>query len=331
MPDLDRPLGAGFMPFERRIDTILYAIEKADALGYTAFFLPETWSYDVMVLLTAAAERTRNIKLGASILGIWGRSAATMAMAATTLNLLSGGRFILGIGASTPQLAEGWHDTYYQTPVRRLREYVTQVRSLLNGERIPLFNVGAARSLRLGLEPQPELPIYMAATSSRSMRLVGELADGWFPFYIARDRFEENIALVKQGSVGTESNNSVQICPFVSVIVNEDETAAIRGASWVIAVYLTIMGSFYRNTLERQGYVAEVQAVVEANRDRKASIVPEEAEILLEQLTIHGTPDDVQAQVDRWYDAGADMPILMMNPNLSHEEIDLVLETGRPE
>jgi alkanesulfonate monooxygenase SsuD/methylene tetrahydromethanopterin reductase-like flavin-dependent oxidoreductase (luciferase family) len=116
------------------------------------------------------------------VLGIWGRSAATIAMAASTLDTLSNGRFVLGLGVSTAQLAEGLHDVPFVGPTTKLRQVVTQVRALLIGERVPLFVTTQARQLRLNLPTRPDLPIYVAGSASRTIRLAGELADGWLPF-----------------------------------------------------------------------------------------------------------------------------------------------------
>ena len=128
----DRPrVGVSMMPLENRRDVLLSLATTADRLGYDAFMLPETWAYDVTVLLADAARRTDRIRIGTGILGVWSRSPATIAMAAATLHALSGGRFSLGLGASTPQLVEGLHDVPFARPLARMRQTVTQVRALL--------------------------------------------------------------------------------------------------------------------------------------------------------------------------------------------------------
>src|SRR5207245_3651560 len=124
------------------------------------------------------------IMLGTGILGIWNRSAGTIAIAAATLHAISGGRFVLGLGASTPQLAEGLHDTPFEPPVPRMRRMVTQIRALLRGERIPLAVTTSARALKLNVQPAPTLPIHIAALGDAMTRLAGELADAWAPFLI---------------------------------------------------------------------------------------------------------------------------------------------------
>src|SRR5207344_1867943 len=118
---------------------------------------------------------------GTGVLNVWGRSAASIAMLATSLAELSGGRFELGLGAGSPQLAEGLHDLAFHAPVERLGAVTRQVRRLLDGERIVSSVPGGSRPLRLGVPPSSDIPIQMAALGPHAVRLCGELADGWFP------------------------------------------------------------------------------------------------------------------------------------------------------
>src|SRR5207245_3133355 len=172
-------IGHSVMLLETRREAIIGLAAEGDRLGYDGFFLPETWAYDITVLLAEAAARTRRITLGTGIVGIWNRSAATMAMAAATLHAASGGRFALGLGASTPQLAEGLHDTPFEPPLPRMRRTVTQIRALLRGERIPLAVTPTARALQLNVPPAPELPIQLAELGDAMTRHDGVLADAW--------------------------------------------------------------------------------------------------------------------------------------------------------
>lgn len=175
-------IGLSVMALETRRDTIIGLATAGDSLGYDGFFMPESWAYDMTVLLAEAAARTTRIKLGTGIIGIWGRSAAAIAMAAATLDAISGGRFVLGLGASTPQLAEGLHDVPFEAPVRRMRRMITQIRALLRGERIPLSGTTSARALKLNLPAAPRVSINIAALGDSMTRLGGELADAWAPF-----------------------------------------------------------------------------------------------------------------------------------------------------
>ncbi|HBY95261.1 MAG TPA: hypothetical protein DEP84_15135 [Chloroflexi bacterium] len=121
----------------------------------------------------------------------------------------------------------------------------------------------------------------------------------------------------------------LQVCPGIPTVVTEDAATARQGVAWYVAFYLVMMGPIYRRALARLGFEKEVEAMLAANANRNPAIVPDEAEGLLEQLAIYGTPEQAREQLERWYDAGADMPLLALGPNLSSGEIDFVLQAFR--
>jgi alkanesulfonate monooxygenase SsuD/methylene tetrahydromethanopterin reductase-like flavin-dependent oxidoreductase (luciferase family) len=324
-------IGVSVMPLENRREVVIGLATEADRLGYDGFFMPETWAFDMTVLLAEAAVRTHRIAVGTGILGIWNRSAATIAMAASTLHGISGGRFVLGLGTSTPQLAEGLHDTPFEAPVARMRRIVTQVRALLRGERIPLAITTKARALKLNVPAAPELPIYLAALGDASTRLAGELGDAWVPFLYPWSQFATGVERLREGAArGGHPDRVPIICPSVPVVVAEDAAKAREGAAWFVSFYLTTMGTIYRDSLTRQGYGKEVEAVLDANVPKFAGAVPADAEELLEQLIVYGTPAEARRRLARWHAAGASMPVLLLRPSLTPAEIALTLEAFRP-
>lgn len=326
---IGRPLAVSVAPLETRRETLLHVVEVADRLGYDAFLLPEAWSYDSTVLLAEAAMRTRRIRLGTGILSVWSRTAGTIAMAASTLHAVSGGRFLLGLGASTAQLTEGLHDVPFRAPVARVRRVVTQVRALLRGERIPLAVAANARPLRLGQGPVPEVPIYMAALAPASVRLAGEMADGWLPFLFPRSRIQDGLRLLREGAARSDPDRSIRICPTIPTAVADNGGDARERAVWFLAFYLASMGELYRGTLARLGYGAEVEAVLSANPPRTPPVLPRNAEGLLDQLTIFGKADAARGRLAAWYAAGATMPVLLLAPDLTHAQIERTLRAFR--
>ncbi len=324
-------IGLSVMPLETRREAIIRLATEADRLGYDGFFMPETWAYDMTVLLTEAAVRTQRVAIGSGILGIWNRSAATIAMAAATLHAISGGRFVLGLGASTPQLAEGLHDTPFESPVPRMRRMVTQVRALLRGERIPLAVTTSARALKLNLPPAPELPIHLAALGDGMTRLAGELADAWVPFLYPWSQLPTGVERLREGAVrGGHPDRLPEIHPSVPAVVAETDAKAREGAAWFVAFYVTTMGAVYRDSLTRQGYAKEVEAVLAANAPKFTGVVPPDAEELLEQLIVYGTPSEARRRLGRWHAAGAAFTVLLLRPNLTAAELALTLEAFRP-
>ena len=324
-------LGVSVMPLENRHAVFAGLATAADRLGYEAVGLPETWSYDMTVLLAEAAARTRRVTLMTGILSVWGRSPATLAMAASTLATVSGGRFVLGLGASTAQLVEGLHDVPFTTPVAKLRRTVTQVRALLKGERIPLAVTTAARPLKLNIPPSPDVPIYLAALADASVRVAGEVADGWLPFFYARDRLGDGIALMREGAARAgDPHRKLGVWATIPTVVADDPAKAREGAAWFVAFYLTTMGTLYRQTLVRHGFGAAVDAVMTANSPKFTGTVPAKADELLEQLVVYGTPAEARERMARWLATGADVGVVFLRANLGPEEIDYTLDAFRP-
>jgi len=324
-------IGLSVMPLETRLDGIIGLAVEGDRLGYDGFFMPETWGYDMTVLLAGAAARTTRIMLGTGIVGIWNRSAATIAMAAATLHAASGGRFALGLGASTPQLAEGLHDTPFGPPVARMRQTITQIRALLRGARIPLATTTRARALKLNVPPAPTLPIHLAALGDGMTRLVGELADAWAPFLYPRSQLASGVERLREGAArGGHPDRLPEIHPSLPTVVAETDTKAREGAAWFLSFYVTTMGTIYRDSLMRQGYGKAVEAVLAANTPKFMGAVPDEAEELLDQMIVYGTPPEARRRLARWHEAGADFPVLLLGPNLTPEARALTLEAFRP-
>jgi alkanesulfonate monooxygenase SsuD/methylene tetrahydromethanopterin reductase-like flavin-dependent oxidoreductase (luciferase family) len=319
------------MPLENRREVLVSTAVAADRLGYDGYYLPETWAYDTTIVLAEAALKTSRIGLGTGILGVWNRSAGTIAMAAATLASVSGGRFTLGLGISTPQLAEGLHDVRFELPLGRLRRTIEQVRALLRGERIPLAVATSARPLKLNVPPLPEIPIYVAAIGQQSIRLTGELADGWVPFMYPRRCLAQGIEHLRAGAArGGHPERLPSVCPSVPAVVAPDAAKAREGAAWFVAFYLVNMGTLYRESLVRQGFGKEVEAVLAANAPKFTGAVPPDADALLEELIIYGTPGEAQARLARWHAGGAEMPVLLLRPGMSPEELDYTLEALRP-
>ena len=323
-------VGLSVMPLETRREAIIGLATEGDRLGYDGFFMPETWGYDMTVLLGEAAARTTRITLGTGILGIWSRSAATLAMAAATLHAMSSGRFVLGLGASTPQLAEGLHDTPFEPPVPRMRRTVKQVRALLRGERIPLEATNA-RALKLNVPSAPTLPIHIAALGDAMTRLAGEVADAWAPFLYPWSQLATGVERLREGATrGGHPDRLPEIHPTLPTIVADTAAKAREGAAWFVSFYVTMMGAIYRDSLSRQGYGKAVEAVLAANSPKFTGVVPADAEELLEQLIVYGTPSEARRRLGRWHEVGAAFTVLLLRPNLTPKERAMVLDAFRP-
>ena len=315
------PVGLGFTPFETRAEVILRLGLRADDLGLDRIDVAEGWTHDATILLAELALKTTRLGLGTAVISAWGRTPATIALTAAGLQRCSGGRFSLGIGASSPPLTEGFHGIAWERPVPRLRETLTAVRALLSGDRLP-EPAAEARPLRLGVAPDVRVPILLAALSPSSIRLAGELADGWAPFLWARSRLHEGRALLREGESRAEAPTPTRACVALPVALGPDEESARRLAAWWLSTYATRMGPLYPRMLgERFGMSAAVHAVVRAARADGPPELPAIAEDLAREVTLLGTYDQAADAVAAWLDAGADSVSLVLPPGRPEDEL----------
>ncbi len=327
----DRPLAVGLPPMETRRDVVLHVAARAEELGYTAFYLAEGWGHDASVLLAEIAVRTSRIRIGTGVVNVWGRSAASIAMLATSLGEVSGGRFVLGLGAGSPQLAEGLHDVAFRTPVERLAATTRQVRRLLDGERLLPTAPGRSRPLRLAVRPSSDIPVQLAALGPEAVRLTGELADAWFPFLLPVSGLADGIRLLEEGVArGRPGRPLPQIRPGLPAAVSPDPAIARQLAWWWVSFYLTSMGPLYARTLRAHGLTEAVDAVLDCHAAAADDGLPEQVVPLLDELTVWGDGIAARQLLDRWYAAGADMPVIVLPPGRALGELDHVLEALRP-
>lgn len=313
LDDIDRRVRRAvvFTPMETDRRLLVDAAVLADELGYEAVLVPEGWAWDATVVLAEIATRTRHIRIATGVASVWGRSAATLAMAAATLDDMSGGRFALGLGASTPALAERFHDVPFEAPAERLLRTVCSVRALLRGERSVVRSTD--RGLRLGVAPRPEVPIWVGALGPRATTIATDHADGWFPAFLPRDALTEAFAAAAARSVG----DPLVLCgPAASV--NGDGPDGLDGRDVVaqlLAWYLTGMGDFYAERIAAFGFGDAVDALRWANpRPRPFELVwPGAADPLLDQLCVWGDGDEVAQALARW-DTLTDVVSVLVGP-----------------
>lgn len=330
-PRLSR-VGAGITPFQTDGVATIRLAKRAEDLGYADFGVAEGWTHDAVVLLTQIAGVTSRIGLATTVLGVWNRTPGTIAMAAASLQRASGGRFVLGLGASSPPLVEGLHGLEWSRPLARMRVTVAAVRVLLDGGRLPVEGE-RVRGLRLGEAPPTPVPILLAALAPASVRLAGEVADGWIPFLWARSRIGEGRALLDEGEARAQEAGPTALTASVPLAIGPDEEAAAAiAAGWLLA-YLTRMGPIYPRMLrDGFGFAREVDALLEANADGRSPRLPAAAESLAREVTLMGTYEEAPDLVGGWLEAGADAVSLVLPlglpEELLHEMLDAVAAGG---
>ena len=327
-----RRRGVALTPMETRRDVIVRAAVLADELGYETFSVPEGWGLDSTPVLTEIALRTTRIQIASGVLSVWGRTPATLAMTAATLHQICAGRYVLGLGASTRALAEGFHDTPFEHPAGKLRDVVTKVRALLGGLPAQLGHAPAARPLRLGQPPVPELPIWIAALGQHTMNVAAELGDGWIPALMARDRLAAWTArLSLRRETAAPQARALTVAAGPITVAGDDPGAAREIAATCTAWYLSAMGDVYARSMAGQGYAAEVSAVIASNPrpSPRHGTVPAEAQIVLEQLAAYGTAGQVREQLEPW-DRAADIVTILLPPGLPWSTVEATLRAAAP-
>ena len=296
------------------------AAALAEELGYSCITMGESWGEDALTSLAQLAAVTSRLRIGTSIVPVFARSPANVAMAALNMDKMTGGRFFLGLGTSGRLVIEDLHGEKFARPLTRMREYIDIIRKAARGERLD-HDGEFFHTKRFQLRFTPErasLPIYIAALSPPSLRLTGELADGWLPIFLAPSRMAAAVAELKNGAEAAGRRLcDIAISPQVSIYITDDVAAARDRERPHIAFYVGGMGVFYHQYMRRIGFGAEADRVREAflakERDRAAKLVTDE---MVDAMTILGTPKQCRDQIQRFFDAGAQEVRLVFNePN----------------
>src|SRR3954452_16369162 len=289
--------------------------QEAERLGYDSAWAAEAWGTDAVTVLAWLGATTSRIKLGSAIMQLPGRTPANAAMTAATLDMLSGGRFLMGLGTSGPQVVEGWHGQPWGKALGKTREYVEIVRSVLrrevlehHGEHydIPYGGPGATglgKPLKLMARPlRAEIPIYLASISPRSVELAAEIADGWIPIFYdpqtARDVFP---AFGREG---------FDVAPSVPVVLTDDVQAGRDSLKGYYALYIGGMGArgknFYNSLFQRYGFEAEAALIQDLFLDGKqrdaAAAVPD---AFVDRVALVGPKERIADGIAAFEAAGA--------------------------
>ena len=308
-------------------DDQLAVVVEAERLGYDSVWAAEAYGSDAATVLAWLAAGTSKIKLGSAIFQMPARSAAMTAMTAATIDIISGGRMVLGIGSSGPQVAEGWHGQRFARQLQRTREYVAVLRLALARERVdyqgetlelPLPD-GPGKPLKLMISPvQERIPIYLAAIGPKNTELAGEIADGWIPVFFSPEHVSDVRELLEAGARRAErSLDGFEMAPSVSTYVSEDREGARNLMRPALALYIGGMGSrkqnFYNQLVQRYGFEDAARNVqdlyLDGKKEEAAAALPDE---LIDLVTLCGPKEHVRDRLAAFREAG--VGTLMINP-----------------
>ena len=323
-------LGLNIGMLTGEVDGLTALVRRADQIGIDSVWASEAWGADAVTVLAYLAGQTEHIKLATGIMQIPGRTPANTAMTAMALDLLSGGRAILGLGLSGPQVVEGWHGVPYGKPLARTREYVDIIRAIVARDepvvyegseyQVPYTGPGASglgKPLKSMLHPvRTEIPIYLAALGPKNVRQTAEIADGWLPIFYSPEREDIfNTHLDAGLEAAGRSRDSLAIAPWVNMAVGDDIDACRDQLRPQLALYIGGMGArgknFYNDLACRYGFEEAAATIQDLYLDGKkgeaAAAVPD---ALVDETALVGPIDRIIDRLEAWKDSRVDTLIL---------------------
>ncbi|MEM8606558.1 MAG: LLM class flavin-dependent oxidoreductase [Myxococcota bacterium] len=326
----------GLIAFWKNYDRELYlkAAILADELGYDSFWIPEAWGYEIFSLLTEMAVHTKRIKLGTGIVNVFSRTPSLIAMNAATVDEISEGRLILGIGTSGKRVIEGFHGRPFTKPLTQVRDVIRVSRALLSGRKLTDSDakLNDYRPFDLAMRPvRPDIPIYVAALKQKSITSIGELADGWIPTFWPYTELRRGHEWIAEGAAKSGRDPSdIATAPFTTVIPLGD--AGVKEAREIVSFYIGGMGDYYKELLSGFGYADDCKRIEDLYRDKAtrsqaADAVPD---AMIEALTIAGDPKHCIEELRRRRDYGITLPIVNLPSNLPWNMVEMFIRTMAP-
>jgi len=291
------------------VNQVLECSKIISSTNIDSIWIPETWGMENFSMLSAVSEKTTTQKIGSSIINIYSRSPSTIAMGAMTVDSISKGRLILGLGTSSIPIIEDYHGAIFEKPVQRMKEYVEIIRLILSGKPInysgQIFNLKNFTSLIK--PPRNTIPIYLAAINQKMVDLTWSIGDGVIFYLRPLDEMKQTISKM-------QAKKNIDVACQIITCISEDSDDAILRAKKTLAFYISV-GKIYREFLENNGFKNEIINIF--NEFKKSGfksnheLVPDS---MLDSLCISGTPEESKNKLQNFIDAGIDLPIIQFNP-----------------
>ena len=310
------------------IKDLLKLAKEADDLGYTGCFVGESWGMDAFTTLSAIASCTKNICVGTGIVPIFSRTPSLLAQSIASLDIISGGRAILGLGTSGRRVIENWHGIKYERPIERSKEYLEIIRIALNNSLVNYNgNFFQTKRFKLAISPvQKNIPLYLASIGPSNLKLTGQLADGWLPIWTDLEKLPDLIGQISDSAKSAGRNISdITISPQIMCCVTNTTKELYKAQNDVrehISYYIGGMGEYYHDLFCRFGYQLEANSIKNAwmngNRKMAASLVTSQ---MLDNITVIGDPESCRSKIERFRQMGADMPVIAFHHRATPDSI----------
>ena len=291
------------------VEEVLQCTELVSNTKIDSIWIPETWGMENFSMLGAVANNTNTQKIGSSIINIYSRSPSTIAMGSATIDTLSNGRLILGLGTSSVPIVEDFHGEKFENPVQRMKEYVEIIRLSLMKKQInysgKIFDL---KNFTLLIEPKRQsIPIYLAAINQKMVNLCWEIADGVIFYLRPLDEMKKTISKM-------QSQKNIDVACQIITCISNDSEEAIQRAKKTVAFYISV-GKIYRDFLSNNGFKNESNNIFE---EFKKSGFKSNHELvtdsMLNSLCISGSPEEAKIQLEKFRNTGIDLPIIQFNP-----------------
>ena len=291
------------------VNQVLECSKIISSTNIDSIWIPETWGMENFSMLSAVSGKTTTQKIGSSIINIYSRSPSTIAMGAMTVDSISKGRLILGLGTSSIPIVEDYHGAIFEKPVQRMKEYVEIIRLILSGKPInysgKIFNLKNFTSL---IKPQRNnIPIYLAAINQKMVDLTWSIGDGVIFYLRPLDEMKQTISKM-------QAKKNIDVACQIITCISEDSDDAILRAKKTLAFYISV-GKIYREFLENNGFKNETNNIF--NEFKKSGFTSNHELVtnsMLDSLCISGTPEECKNKLQNFIDAGIDLPIIQFNP-----------------
>ncbi|MDX2170551.1 MAG: LLM class flavin-dependent oxidoreductase [Deltaproteobacteria bacterium] len=330
-------LKLGIVAFWKNYDrkAVIHSAQHAEALGYDSIWIPEAWAYEQFQLLTELALQTKTLKLATGIANVYSRSPGLLAMSAATLDEISEGRAIIGLGTSGKLVIENFHGVPYVKPLTRLRDTIRILRALWAGQRLTpdLTTLFDARHFKLEMTPRrTNIPIYVASLQDKAIESIGAMADGWLPTFWPYQHLQDGLDLIAKGArAAGRDRSAIELAPFVGVVPMDDAAMARSLIKPMVSFYIGGMGTYYHAMFCRYGFQENADLVRDLyNSGKRREATAAVSDDLIDAIAICGPAAYCRERLQDWHRNGVGTALINLPTGMPAEITDQLLKDVAP-